>query len=83
MDGYQVTQPRSHPYAHLGTDPKVLATEFGCDSESNFAGGKNVGDWCIDHAVDGEEEDDVDRVPEGTNMTNVCPCKDKDLCQVQ
>ena len=64
-----------------GTNPRVLGTEFGCDSESNFVGGKQVGDWCIDHAVDDEE--DVEGVPEGANMTNVCPCSDKDLCQVQ
>ena len=42
-----------------------------------------MGDWCIDHAVDQEEEDGVEGLPEGTNMTNVCPCEDKDLCQVQ
>ena len=65
----------------VGTNPRILATEFGCDSESNFAGGKQVGDWCIDHAVDAEEN--VEGVPEGTNMTNVCPCSDTDLCQVQ
>ena len=76
--------------SYLGTNPKILATEFGCDSESSIVGGKQVGDWCIDFtlALDDDEEyeytpEGYGGVPEGANMTNVCPCSDKDLCQVQ